>query len=251
MKIKDLMNDIFTQDMLNGNGDLTLYPKDLEKIKDQIIKLDEFKDVSELVVLEIPYVEDMEGNPVESISVNLDDSVKFSDKLYIYSISLSPEIFDTSKLNQLVKDGASLSPLIYDPITYTPTRRITMEFSVEKESFKILHDTLDDIFKNPNDYKIKGDRSVIVRFIRQGISENNVPGIDVVAKELNINPETQKNFYIYYMKNNILEDNSMSVSIDKKRMPIEYKNKFKEKFVAKVPTEEEMNDFLVEINYKD
>ncbi len=105
--------------------------------------------------------------------MKLCDNTKFKKRVYLYTLELSPEIYNPNILHKPVKNGASISPVIYSPEDFTPYKSITIQFSPEAmqdaqllvgESIEDqLHKILQDILDNPKDYTPKGDRAVMIR----------------------------------------------------------------------------------------
>jgi hypothetical protein len=102
-----------------------------------------------------------------------------SDKtLYLYKILYSPVIYDPIDLQKPVKDSMIISPLLYNPVTFEPGRKIVIEWipadlydrqeeihSITWEDEKIyLREKLEELLANPDHYKPKGRRALMVRF---------------------------------------------------------------------------------------
>jgi hypothetical protein len=73
-----------------------------------------------------------------------------------------------------VKDGCTFSPLWFDPLTFTPSRRIILSFNPEVvidedrtlEDIRLdLHLQLDKILDNPEDYMPEGYRVCMIRMV--------------------------------------------------------------------------------------
>jgi hypothetical protein len=97
---------------------------------------------------------------------------------YLYKVLYSPIIYDPIDLQKPVKDSMVISPLLYNPITFEPGRKIVIEWipadlydrqeeihSITWEDEKIyLREKLEELLANPDHYKPKGRRALMVRF---------------------------------------------------------------------------------------
>ena len=82
-------------------------------------------------------------------------------------------------LHTPVKDGACITPTVYNPETIKPIKKIVLEYSPERAQDGLvdgeyelkmeMKDLLDKVLDNPYDYQVKGERGVIVR----GVFERN------------------------------------------------------------------------------
>jgi len=148
-------------------------------------KCDEFKDVDEFVILKLPVIDDCE-KVVQSQTYKLEENTKFKKRVFLYNISLTPEIFDPQTLQSAVKDGASISPTLYDLTTFKPYTQISLSVSPEdiQDNFELkkaeLHELLNKILENPGEYRIKGKRDILVR----GIFESFESGGQVFNNEI-------------------------------------------------------------------
>ena len=70
-------------------------------------------------------------NDEPMVTVKLGTTTKFAPVVKIFSIALSPEIFDASDLFTTKVDTAYITPSIMDPETLQPTKRIVVTFSPE------------------------------------------------------------------------------------------------------------------------
>ena len=95
---------------------------------------------------------------------------------YMYQILFSPKMYDPKTIHQPVKDGCTFGPLLYNPETFEPSRSITITFSptypqdidstedqdeIMKQS---LHDKLEQVLANPEDYLPEATRGCMLRF---------------------------------------------------------------------------------------
>jgi hypothetical protein len=96
---------------------------------------------------------------------------------YFYKVIYSPVIYDPSTIKDPVKDGMVITPLLYDPKTFEPSRKITVEWKLEDlfhnkgiqpitwENEKVyLREKLEALLANPEDYKPKGRRGLMIRY---------------------------------------------------------------------------------------
>jgi hypothetical protein len=94
---------------------------------------------------------------------------------HVYLILFSPKMYDPSTwVKEPVKDGCTFSPLWFDPLTFTPSRRIILSFNPEVvidedrtlEDIRLdLHLQLDKILDNPEDYMPEGYRVCMIRMV--------------------------------------------------------------------------------------
>lgn len=114
MKLKDLLKEIFKDGPLpdenlgNNYMDYVIKGKMLESIKPELLKCDEFKDVNINII----------NLPLDTKTYKLRPS-KYNGSIDLYSIMLTPEIYDPSDIGKPVKDGISISPCFYDETTFT------------------------------------------------------------------------------------------------------------------------------------
>jgi hypothetical protein len=95
---------------------------------------------------------------------------------YVYQIMFSPKMYDPKTIHSPVKDGCTFGPLLYNPENFEPSRSITITFSptypqdidnkedqdeVMKQS---LHDKLEKVLANPEDYMPEAFRACMLRF---------------------------------------------------------------------------------------
>lgn len=188
MKLKELLSDIFSNGPLDftsmNNGmtysDYMLDKNYLEMFKDMILQCEEFESVTELIIPDRPvFLIDGVGTTCETIKMV--DNMKIRNRCYLYSISITPEIYDPTTMNHHVKNGASLTPIMYNLQTFIPYKEIRMSWSpelvqdvrgwgvpIQDQEIDLrqrLHQTLDDMLDNPHEYLLKGERGVIIRGI--------------------------------------------------------------------------------------
>jgi hypothetical protein len=261
MKLKELLDEIFKDGPIQTNQfgltDYTLYgSQTLEPLKDKLLECDEFKNLHSLRFVDTPTFR--AGDEVYVVETyKLMDVSKFKGAGVILSIALTPEIYDPNILFKPVKDGAAITPSFYDPTNFEPYKRIILEFSPERIQDGIsnheeiirqeLHDLLDKVLDNPEDYRVKGERSVLVRGVFQKeYDENQKPlwEYPLVASEV-------QNSSVFYLKKSEPDElGNFSMRLEKKLIPVKLKDKFMEKFEDSAKnltlTEEEIDKFLEE-----
>jgi hypothetical protein len=222
MKLKELIEIVELS--RNDNGlymDNLLYGKNLEKYKKIIMNTDEFKECDSLEILEHPLVKDKNGEILTTSTVKLSDVMTFKGKCYLLSLTLTPEMYDPIKAFEPVKNGASISPTVYDPMTFEPRKHILLTWSPEMAQDLLgtnnegtlrndIHKLLDDVLNNPEEYKTKGFRGILVRGLFEviedgGDTEVNHYYIDLKKNESDAN-ETKERFDNILKKNKEMED---------------------------------------------
>ena len=96
---------------------------------------------------------------------------------YFYQIVYSPVIYDPKDITIPVKDGMVISPLLYNPATFEPSRKITIEWKPEdlfhnkgiqpitwEDEKAYLREKLEALLASPDEYKPKGRRGLMIRF---------------------------------------------------------------------------------------
>ena len=171
MKLKELIKN----KIIKGNelSDEIIRGDELSVMIDLLKECEELQNCDELIIIKEPVFLDENGKTKMTQTFKVDDNTSFKGKCYLHSIFLTPEIFDPNKINDLVKDNASITPAIYCPKTFVPRKKIIIEFNpetlqdAENERYnsirKKLHQTLDNILDSPQDYQIKGERHVLIR----------------------------------------------------------------------------------------
>ena len=261
MELKDLISELVkNRDRKDqppfGIADNTLYgKKDLESIKDKLLQLPEFSGLTSLEIIDKPIVE-IDGRPVVVPTVKLSDVSRFKGNGYILSFALLPEMYDPKTLHKPVKDGAAITPALYDPITFEPKKKIVLEFSPEMAQDlqmangeailrQHLHDLLDKVLDNPEDYRVKGERPIIVRGFFDEVDEKkqDVPPLSAFMEEL-------KHKMVFYLKPIPKDNNEIEMKLEKKFIPIELEDEFMKLFEEKIKnlslTESEIDKFLEE-----
>jgi hypothetical protein len=90
---------------------------------------------------------------------------------YIYKVQFSPVMYDPTAYITPVKDGCSMTPMVYDPTTCDPRKYIMLSWSPGDNSDKQmkfeLMNKLFDILENPEEYMQKGYRAAMLRFFAE------------------------------------------------------------------------------------
>jgi hypothetical protein len=164
-----------------GGYDVTALT-DEQKIQVEQLVLEHYK-VKKVLWMEIPAGMTEDGK--EAIVAKTHKLVDLVDSdyetyegktAYVYQILFSPKMYDPKTIHSPVKDGCTFGPLLYNPENFEPSRSITITFSptypqdidnkedqdeVMKQS---LHDKLEKVLANPEDYMPQGFRGCILRF---------------------------------------------------------------------------------------
>ena len=172
MKLKELLTNTF--------GENVSYPNDqfkkleLESLKEELLKCDEFSECEGIEFMEFP-VQLIEGKSYSAQTMKLGDNIKFDGKVFLYNLSFTPAMFDPNKIHTPVKNGAAITPALYDPMTFEPTKKIVLTWSPEMAQDLLVPNNnevtlkndirklLDDVLENPEEYQIKGERGILVR----------------------------------------------------------------------------------------
>ena len=175
-------NEESTIDYLKGM-DPILNSKVLEEVKDELLKFDVFSECDDLEIVHIPTFVLEDGKPVSAQNFKYKEGIKIKGKCYLYSISLTPEMYDPIKAFEPVKNGASISRTVYDPMTFEPRKHILLTWSPEmaqdlrgsndeKTLRNDIHKLLDDVLDNPEEYRTKGTRHVLIRGVFEVVGGN-------------------------------------------------------------------------------
>lgn len=261
MKLIELLEEIFENNPPQkdkfGLSENTLYGGiKLEEYKDRILQCEEFSECTELFFLDTPVVQ-TNGEPMTVQSFNVVEGQKFKGKCYLLSLMLTPELYNPNSILNSVKDSACISRTIYNPETFEPFKKIVLEFSPERKQDGItnheavirqeLHDLLDKVLDNPEDYQVKGFKRVMVR----GIFEEYETIEEVkTTKYLSGVVDTEPKFaqIFFWKKNDITGEITMTLT--HKNIPINLVDKYEKELGDKKldVTEEEINEFLEKYN---
>ena len=167
-----------------------LYGEELDKYKNIIKECDEFTKCDSLDILTMPLVKGKKDKIYTTETIKLSDLIEFKGRCYLLSLSLTPEMYDPSQLIKPVKNGAAMGPTMYDPMTFEPRKHILLTWTPEmaqdlfegtnnEETLRNdIHKLLDDVLDNPEEYKTKGVRGILVRGLFEVI--DNYDGSEVI-----------------------------------------------------------------------
>ena len=281
MKLQELINEILSSGELKnkkgyavkveGLTDSTIYGEELEPYIDRIKQCEEFSECDEIVIMKYPVTIDEEKNKIQNKTYKVVPQQKFKGKCYLLSLALTPEMYDPNKMYEPVLDGACITPTIYDPETFTPKKKIVLEFSPEfaQDQYiytvgspsmieeaekngetiirKQLHETLDRIFDNPEMYQVKGEKGVMIRGAFEVVE--SPLGIEK-TKLFGLETENETHFPAFFFEKD--EENSKdgepNLKLSKMDIPINLKEKYLEEIGHKKSIfnikREEIKEFL-------
>ena len=188
MKLEEFVTKIYDErpelDMTPSFGPI-LNSRVLEEVKDELLKFDVFSECDDLEIVHYPTFKLGEDKVkvLTTQTFKYEEGIKFKGKCYLYSITLTPELYDPLKMLEPIKNGASISPAIYNPMTFEPTKHILLTWSpemvqdilnidTEQEQRQIIHKLLDDILDNPEEYRAKGTRHIMIRGVFEVTNED-------------------------------------------------------------------------------
>lgn len=245
MKLPELLKDLFEERHV---GEYFTAPDlshdELELMKDALMKCDEFKEATEFVILTSPFVDNDKNKVIKTDTIKISEGLKFKNRVYLYSIMQTPELFDPKTINLPVKNGACITPTLYNAITFAPFRKIIMDISTaEQMEKKAIHALLDDMLDNPKDYTPKGIRGIKVRGIFETIVTKETE-TDYDIGEVNLN--NPKFFSVACLESKTIGD-EIFLNVETKYIPLYLKELFLNTFVddkLKNITVKEIDDFL-------
>jgi hypothetical protein len=277
MKLQELLSEIFSSgeypkvNSRFGIVDETIYGEDLEQFKERILQTEEFADCEELIIMKHPVNQNELGEVINPKihKVSSEDKHTFKGKCYLLSIALTPEMYDPKKLHEPVLEGASITPVLYNPQTFEPKKKIVLEFSPEfaQDQYiyglgspsmiedaekngetiirKQLHEKLDRIFDNPENYQVKGEKGMLVRgLFEEVVSKNTNYKMDLVG--LQTEKQTHATVYFFETDEKNSKEGEVSLVLRTIQIPIELRDKFVEE-IGSDPmkiTREEVEKFL-------
>jgi len=218
-----------------------LYGKELDKYKNIIKECDEFAKCDSLDILTMPFVKGVNDKIYSANTIKLSDLMEFKGRCYLLSLGLTPEMYDPSRLLKPVKNGAAMGPVIYDPTTFQPRKHILLTWTPEmaqdlfegtnnEETLRNdIHKLLDDVLDNPEEYKTKGLRGVLVR----GLFEVIENGDDVVRNEYDVdlvdltkNETEEVGYMVFYLETNVVKHGEINLEIKSKIIPSHLRRQF-------------------------
>jgi len=277
MKLQELLTEILTSGEFIrpkdkfGITNETIYGEELEQFKDRILQTEEFADCEELIIMKHPVNQNELGEVIhpKMYKVNTEDKHTFKGKCYLLSLALTPEMYDPKKLHEPVLEGACITPTIYDQQTFEPKKKIVLEFSpvfsqdqyiyglgnpsmiedAEKNEELILrkqlHEKLDKILDNPENYKVKGEKGMLVRGLFEEVNNKNTNSkTDLLG--LQTEKETHTTVYFFEKDEKNSTEGQVNLKLSTIPIPIELRDKFVEELGPKSinVTREEVEDFL-------
>jgi len=144
-------------------------------VQEALLRCDEFENVKHLVILDEPFIQLEKGGEVEThktVTVKVGDTLKFKGpKVYLYSIFLTPIIYDKENLTEPVKNEACITPIFYGS-DFVPRRGITLfltpEFNssnpeeLQSEVKELLIERFKNVLNNPGEYLMKEKRAIMI-----------------------------------------------------------------------------------------
>jgi len=267
MKLKEFLEVALSGKKDNPNqynetfvDETCLYGKELDKYKHLIKECDEFAKCDSLDILTMPLVKGKNNDKIyTSNTIKLSDLMEFKGRCYLLSLGLTPEMYDPTQLIKPVKNGAAIGPVMYDPLTFEPRKHILLTWipemaqdilniDTEQEQKHILHNLLDDVLDNPDEYKTKGLRYVLVRGLFEVIDNND--GSEVIKNVYDIDLTTNKledvGYKVFYLEQNVVKPGEIELRLNNKIIPSHLKDKFIDEVGTdfKLITEELIDNFL-------
>lgn len=262
MKLKELLTEIFGETPNNdhqfGFDGLTLYGRDnLSQYKERILQCEEFSECTELNFMNMPMILSNDDLPLKADTYKLVEGQKFKGVCYLLSLALTPEVFNPDTLHTPVKDGACITPLVYNPETFSPFKKIVLQYNPERAQDGLvdgeyelkmeMKDLLDKVLDNPYDYQVKGERGVLVRgvFERNEIVSEVTPSRYLTGVKSFVKEEEMPGL-AYYLEKNIIKEGEVELKVKNVLIPPHLKQLFKDTFGEKnlEITKEEIDKFL-------
>ena len=262
MKLKELLTEIFGETPNNdhqfGFDGLTLYGRDnLSQYKERILQCEEFSECTELNFMNMPMILSNDDLPLKADTYKLVEGQKFKGVCYLLSLALTPEVFNPDTLHTPVKDGACITPLVYNPETFSPFKKIVLQYNPERAQDGLvdgeyelkmeMKDLLDKVLDNPYDYQVKGERGVLVRgvFERNEIVSEVTPSRYLTGVKCFVKEEEMPGL-AYYLEKNIIKEGEVELKVKNVLIPPHLKQLFKDTFGEKnlEITKEEIDKFL-------
>jgi hypothetical protein len=236
-----------------------LYGEELDKYKNIIKECDEFAKCDSLDILTMPLVKGKKDKIYTTETIKLSDLMEFKGRCYLLSLGLTPEMYDPTQLIKPVKNGAAMGPTMYDPLTFEPRKHILLTWSPEmaqdvsgtNDELTLrndIHKLLDDVLDNPEEYKTKGTRQVLVRGLFEVVDKYD--GSEVVTNhydvDLTANKPDDVGYTVYYLEQNVVKPGEINLELKHKVIPSHLKDKFIDEVGTdpKLITEELIDNFL-------
>ena len=236
-----------------------LYGNELDKYKNIIKECDEFAKCDSLDILTMPLVKKVGGGVYTANTIKLSDLMEFKGRCYLLSLGLTPEMYDPNQLLRPVKNGAAMGPTIYDPSTFEPRKHILLTWSPEMAQDvsganydstlrNDIHKLLDDVLDNPEEYKTKGLRGVLIRGLFEVV--DNYDGSETIINHYDVDLTASKpddvGYAVYYLEQNVIKPGEIELRLNNKIIPSHLKDKFIDEvgIDPKMITEELIDNFL-------
>jgi hypothetical protein len=255
MKLKE-----FLEVALIGKEDVfALYGVELEKYKKIIKECDEFAKCDSLDILTMPLVKGKNGETYTPYTMKLSDLTEFKGRCYLLSLAITPKMYDPNQLLKPVKNGAAMGPTIYDQLTFEPRKHILLTWSPEmaqdmsgtNDELTLrndIHKLLDDVLDNPDEYKTKSFRGILVRGLFEVIDNNDGSEVDrkVYDLDLTANKPEDVGYKVFYLETNVIKPGEIELKLNNKIIPSHLKNKFIDEVGTdpKIITEKIIDEFL-------
>lgn len=174
MKLIKLLQDIFKNGPIkhaDGKLDYKLSGTQLMLWYDKLQECDEFKDCELHITNELSVKND-KGEEKFCKTRIMHRGIEFKGIVYLHSITLTPQVWN---LNKLQNYKAIITPLAYNE-NLEPTKIISLSFNpeqiqdalvlkTEEDVRKELHDLLDKVLDNPENYKLPSERGILLQCI--------------------------------------------------------------------------------------
>ena len=198
---------------LNSFEDYILRGDDLLKFEREIKDSDLFKE-ADLKFINVPsFVLDKKIYTAQTVKIT--DQTKFKGECFLYSLSWTPEIYDPNTFCSF-KDGEKIhvTPLMYSPEDFKAYKDIILKIDIEdlkdkdvifgknnNPARKEYHDLLDDALENPDKYKVKGKRGILVRGIFEVFQQDSETSrtIDIEKSKMT------ESFTVFFMEANLIK----------------------------------------------
>ena len=237
-----------------------LYGNELDKYKNIIKECDEFAKCDSLDILTMPLAKGKYPDKIYTTNtIKLSDLMEFKGRCYLLSLGLTPEMYDPSRLLKPVKNGAAIGPTIYDPSTFEPRKHILLTWSPEMAQDvsgtnneltlrNDIHKLLDDVLDNPDEYKTKSFRGILVRGLFEVIDNNDGSEVDrkVYDLDLTANKPEDVGYKVFYLETNVIKPGEIEMRLNNKIIPSHLKDKFIDEVGTdpKIITEKIIDEFL-------
>ena len=153
----------------DGYGIDNLTARQLKSVEAALIKHLKF-DRIEWMELPIEHIEGVGVITTHTMKLADNDPPTYENKIgYIYRIMFTPVMYDPTGYVVPVKNGCSITPVVYNTVNFEPIKHIMLSWCPESSDFDIkikseLMSKLYDVLENPEEYMQKGLRGVLLRF---------------------------------------------------------------------------------------